>query len=174
VDIPWSEMFVPDRPLLETFLRGTITYFSILILLRAILKREAGTIGMADMLLIVLIADAAQNAMAGEYHSITNGVLLVGTLILWNFVVDWLAFRYKFIDGLLSPAPLKLIHNGRALRKNMRREFITDDELLEAVRENGIEKISDVKFAYMESDGKISVVGREKHSAGKSSEDKGV
>jgi len=101
MNVPWTELFIPDKSLVETFVRGTIVYFSILLLLRVILKREAGTVGMADMLLVVLIADAAQNAMAGEYKSISNGVLLVATLILWNFIVDWLAYRFKSVDKLL-------------------------------------------------------------------------
>ncbi|HEY7909583.1 MAG TPA: hypothetical protein VIC60_11945, partial [Thermomicrobiales bacterium] len=75
----WQKMFALDTPLLEIVIRGTIIYLALFTLLRFVVKREVGTVGIADLLVIVVIADAAQNAMAGTYTSITDGVLLIGT-----------------------------------------------------------------------------------------------
>jgi uncharacterized membrane protein YcaP (DUF421 family) len=81
--INWYDLFTPTHTL-EIILRGSVTYLSIFLLMRFGLKRESGSIGTADLLMVVMIADAAQNAMAGEYKSITDGLILVGTILFWN------------------------------------------------------------------------------------------
>jgi uncharacterized membrane protein YcaP (DUF421 family) len=104
------------------------------------------------------VADAAQNAMAGEYTSITDGMVLVSTLIAWNVFLDWLSFRFLWLRRLAEPRPLMLIKNGRLLKRNMRREFITEEELCSKLRQEGVESLEQVKDVYMESDGQISVI----------------
>jgi uncharacterized membrane protein YcaP (DUF421 family) len=154
----WKSIFSPDTPIIEIILRGSLMYISLFVMLRVILKRQTGTLGMTDLLLITLLADAAQNAMAGEYTSITDGIALVATIIFWNFLFDWLSFKSEWFGRLIEPAPLPLIKNGRMLRKNMRREFITEDELMMQLREQGLEDVSKVKDAFIESDGRVSVI----------------
>jgi uncharacterized membrane protein YcaP (DUF421 family) len=90
--IDWSSVFVPKINLLELILRGSIMYLGAFAALR-FFRRAAGALGTADLLLIVLIADAAQNAMSAEYHSITEGVVLVATIIGWNVLLDWMEYR---------------------------------------------------------------------------------
>ena len=158
MELDWKTIFLPDTPLLEVILRGSIMYISLFVMLRIILKRQTGTLGMTDLLLITLLADAAQNAMAGEYKSIPDGIVLVATIIFWNFLFDWLSFRWDWFGRLIEPPPLPLIQNGKMLRRNMRREFITEDELMMQLREQGLEDVSKVKNAYIESDGRISVI----------------
>jgi uncharacterized membrane protein YcaP (DUF421 family) len=157
-EINWIELFRPDMPFAEIFIRGTVTYLALFAMLRIVLKREAGTVGITDLLVLVLIADAAQNAMAGDYNSITDGLLLVATIVFWCYVLDWLAFHFKSVDRLLRPPSLPLIENGRMLVRNMRKELITEEELLGQLREQGIEDIRAVKKACMETDGNISVL----------------
>jgi uncharacterized membrane protein YcaP (DUF421 family) len=157
----WKSIFIPDTPLLEIIVRGTLMYISLFVLLRVILKRQTGTLAMTDLLLITLLADAAQNAMAGEYKSIPDGIVLVSTIIFWNYLFDWLSFKYSWFARLVEPAPLPLIKNGKILRRNMRHEFITEDELMMQIREKGLDDISQVKEAYIESNGQISVIEHE-------------
>lgn len=154
----WKSIFIPDTPLFEIILRGSLMYIALFTMLRVILKRQTGTLGMTDLLLITLLADAAQNAMAGEYKSITDGIVLVGTIIFWNYLFDWLSFKSEWFGRLIEPPPLPLIKNGQMLRRNMRREFITEDELMMQLREQGLEDISKVKDAFIESDGRVSVI----------------
>jgi uncharacterized membrane protein YcaP (DUF421 family) len=154
----WKTIFLPDTPLLEIMLRGSIMYIALFAMLRMILKRQTGTLGMTDLLLITLLADAAQNAMAGEYKSIPDGIVLVGTIIFWNYLFDWLSFKSEWFARLIEPSPLPLVRNGRMLRRNMRQELITEDELMMQLREQGLEDISKVKQAFIESDGRISVI----------------
>src|SRR5436190_402906 len=75
LNVNWERMFGLDTPLLEIFLRGTIMYLGLFLMLRVIRRREAAELGVTDLLVVVLLADAAQNAMAGEYTSITDGIL---------------------------------------------------------------------------------------------------
>lgn len=165
-DVDWAKMLLPDTPLLEILLRGSIIYLSLFFLLRVILKRESGGLGITDLLVVVLIADAAQNGMADDYTSIPDGVLLVSTIIFWSFFLNWLGYRYPAIQRWVHPPALPLVSDGQMLRKNMRRELITEGELMSQLRLQGVENVSQVKEAHMEGDGRISVVAREGHANG--------
>jgi uncharacterized membrane protein YcaP (DUF421 family) len=156
----WKSIFLPDTPLLEIILRGSLMYLALFTMLRVVLKRQAGTLGISDLLLITLLADAAQNAMAGEYTSLSDGIILVATIIFWNYLFDWLSYKYEWFGRLIEPPPLPLIRNGKMLRKNMRQEFITEDELMMQLRQQGLEDVSKVKDAFIESDGRISIIQR--------------
>jgi len=162
----WRRMFYPQTPLLEIIIRGSIMYLGLFILLRVILKREAGTVGMTDLLVVVLLADASQNAMANDYKSITDGLLLVLTIITWSYVLNFLGYAFPKVQKLIHPPPLLLIKYGMIIKKNLRKEFITEDELMSQIREQGIADIKEVKEAYMEMDGHISVIGFEKKASG--------
>lgn len=160
LQIDWKTVFIPTLSLAEIILRGTIVYLLLFLLLR-VLRREAGAIGITDVLVIVLIADAAQNAMAGEYKSITEGAILVGTIAFWDYSFDWLGYRFAWFQRVVRPAPLLLIKDGRLLRRNMRQEMITKEELESQLRQQGIEDIAQVKKCYLEGDGNISVITEE-------------
>lgn len=154
----WGDVFGLTVHPLELFVRGTLTYWFVYILFRVLLRRNVGAIGIADVLLLVLIADAAQNAMAGEYKSVTDGAILVGTIIGWNVLFDWVAFRFPRIGRLVEPDPLPLVEDGRMNRRNMREELLSEDELMAKLREQGVERLDQVKRATMESDGVVTVI----------------
>lgn len=155
----WEQLFSINVPVQEILLRGTVIYLSLFLLLRVILKRQAGTVGITDLLVVVLIADASQNAMAGNQSSITDGILLVATIATWSYALDWLGYRFSWIERFVHPPALPLVKNGKMLRRNMRQELVTEDELLTQVRRHGLEEIEQVKLAYMEGDGTISIIG---------------
>lgn len=160
----WGEMFIPSRPLLDTFLRGTLVYLGLFVLLRIIPQRQGGKVGLSDMLLIVLIADASQNAMANEYKSVADGFLLVGTLIFWDYALDWLSYRIPRLGSLLYPRPLLLIRNGKIQKEHLQEEVLTEEQLKSHIRQHGVADVSQVKEAYLEGTGKISVIKKEKAS----------
>ena len=93
--IDWQSMFVPTESLVEIFIRGTLMYLGMYFILR-VFRRQSGSIGVADLLVIVVIADAAQNGMAGDSRSITEALLLIITIVLWDFFLDWLGFKSTF------------------------------------------------------------------------------
>ena len=144
-------------PIAEIFLRGTVIYLLLFGILR-VLRREAGAISVGDLLVVVLVADAAQNAMASDYKSITEGVLLVGTIVGWDYFLNWLGYRSRWVHHLLRPAPLPLIKDGRLLRRNLRQELITTDELMSELRQQGVESVDAVRRCYLEGDGHFSVI----------------
>ncbi len=151
-----QKLFRLDGPFLDILLRGTVMYLALFLMLRLVLKRQ-GT-NLTDLLVIVLIADAAQNALAGPYDSITSGLLLVAVILFWAFTLDWLGFRFPVIGRLVSPPPLPLIEDGRLNRRNMRRELITEEELGAMLRQQGIEGIENVKQATLEANGELGTV----------------
>ena len=155
--VDWRSMFVPSTSLIEIFLRGTLIYFGLLILLR-VFKRQGGGIGMSDVLVIVLLADASQNGMAGEYKSVTEAGVLVFTIVGWDQFLDWLGFHVPGFQRLLRPRAVLLVKDGRIDHRAMRREMITREELMSQMREQGLLDVGGVKRAYMEGDGKISVI----------------
>ena len=154
----WHELLRIDVSPLELFVRGSAMYWLLFCVFRFVLRRDVGAVGTADILLLVLIADASQNAMSGGYTSVAEGVVLVATLIGWNYLLDWLAFRFERIERLIEPPPLVLVRRGRILWRNMRREHITRDDLLGHLRQHGLTALAQVRLACMESDGKVSVV----------------
>ena len=157
-NIDWDAIFIPTVPLLELFVRGSIMYLVLVGLLRFVLKRQAGGIGTTDVLVIVLLAEVAGNGFAAEYKSVVEGTVLVGTILLWSYLFEWASSRFPAIERVLHPPTLILIENGRMLRKNMRAELVTAEELMAQLRENGIEDCAQVKRACMEADGMISVI----------------
>lgn len=163
--VDWRAVFVPKTPVLELFVRGTVVYLALFALLR-LAKRQAGSLSVTDLLVLVLIADAAQNAMADDYRSLPDGLLLVATIVFWSFALDWLGYRYPLVRWFVHPPPVDLIRNGRMLRQNMRRELVTVDELMSQLREQGVSAVGHVKIARLEGDGHISVVKREEEAHG--------
>jgi uncharacterized membrane protein YcaP (DUF421 family) len=113
---------------------GSIIYFSLFIVFR-LLRRRAGAFGISDLVVVVLIADATQNALSTDYKSITEGLILVATLAFWDHAFDWLDYRFP------SLRPLLLVKDGHILRRNLRKEMITEDELMEKLRETGHDKL---------------------------------
>lgn len=153
-------LFTLTLPIWEIVLRGSTIYLSLILLFRFVVRRDTGAVGTADLLILVLIADASQNAMAGEYKTIADGLVLIATLIGWNLLLNWLAFRFPRLRGLVEADKLLLLRDGKMQRRNMRRELITEEELLAKVRGHGLEKLDDVRRAYLESDGEITVIPR--------------
>jgi uncharacterized membrane protein YcaP (DUF421 family) len=156
----FTALFGLSVPPLELMLRGTFMYWMLFLLFRFVLRRDVGAIGIADVLLLVLIADASQNAMAGGYESITDGCILVLTIAAWSYLLDWGAFHFPAFRKFVEPAPLLLVKNGRMQRKNMRRELITAEELWSTLRQQGVTDLAQVQSAFIEGDGEISVLKR--------------
>ena len=155
--VNWPAMFVPTVGLAELFVRGSVMYLGILAAMR-ILRRQKGALSTPDLLVLIVVADAAQNAMSASYTSLTEGLVLVGTIYLWDFVLDSLSFRFSSIRKLLNEPPLPLVKEGKLQRQNMRKEMLTTEDIMEQLREHGIDDMSLVKQCTLESDGHFSVV----------------
>ena len=156
--VDWSKLFMPDTPVLEIVVRGSVMYLALFMMLRFILRRETGSLGITDLLVIVLIADAAQNGLAGSYHTITDGLLLVVTIIGWSYLLNWLAFRYPSWRRIIQAPRVQLVRDGRILRRNLDQEKITEEELLAEIHAHGCDDVRKVRAAWIEPDGMVSVI----------------
>ena len=154
----WHKLFLPSAPIAQLLVRGSVTYLGLFATLRFILKRQSGAVSITDMLLIVLIGSAVQNGMNDDYHSITDGLILVVTIIFWNYALDWLGYQFPGLQPYVHPPQLQLMQDGRIQWQNMRRELITEGELRSQIREQGIEDMDQVKDVYLEGDGKFSII----------------
>lgn len=163
-DVDWYHVFVPSIPVAELFVRGSLVYFMLFGTLRFLPNRQVGTVGISDLLVVVLFSEAAQNAMASNYTAIADGAILVGTIIFWSYSLNWLSYRIPRLQRFLNPPPTLLVKNGRILRDNMEEQLISQDELMSILRKQGIQKLNEVKLAFMESDGSISVITRSPES----------
>jgi uncharacterized membrane protein YcaP (DUF421 family) len=161
MDLNWNEIFGISVSPWELIIRGSVMYLFLFVLFRVVIRRRVGSIGMADILILVIVADASQNAMSGEYKTVTEGAILVATIIAWNVIIDWLNFHVPALRDWLEPPPLPLVENGRILHRNLRHEYVTEDELKSKLREQGVDDVRQVAKAVMESDGQVSVIKRQ-------------
>ena len=153
-----SSLFEFNVPVIELVARGTLMYWLLFIIFRFVTRRDLGAVGIADVLILVLVADAAQNAMSGGYDTVAEGAVLVLTLIGWNVLFDWAAYHFEWVRRMTEPRPVLLVRHGQVLHRNLRREFVTLDELKEQLRQHGVVNFAEVRSAFMESDGKFSVI----------------
>jgi uncharacterized membrane protein YcaP (DUF421 family) len=154
----WAGVFIPDASLVESFVRGSVVYLSIIVLFRVVMRRQGGSIGLPDIMLVVLVSECVSVALSAEAKSVPNGLAAVSALLFWSFVLDRLGHRWPWFQRLLEPEPLPLVRDGKPLRDNLDSEGITDEELEAQLRLNGVENVSKVKLATLEADGDVSVV----------------
>jgi uncharacterized membrane protein YcaP (DUF421 family) len=153
----WLRIFAIETPLLELIARGTVLYFALLVFMRLMPRRTGGELAVMDLVFLLLIAEAAAHAL-GDYTAVADGVILIATLMGWNYLLNLLSFHVPFIERLVSAPPLQVVRDGQLLRRNMRREFLTEEELMNHLRQQGVEEIKHVKAAYVESEGKFTVI----------------
>ncbi len=156
--VDWRTIIEPDVPILESVVRGTILYFFVFTLMRGTLRRTAGELSMIDFIFVLLVANGAADSMTGGAVSIVSGIVIILTIVAWNYLLNSLSWYIPALQRWTTPPPLQVIDNGKLLRRNMRKEFLTEDELMAQLREEGIEDVSSVKAAHIEGDGNISVI----------------
>ncbi|MBA2919267.1 DUF421 domain-containing protein [Sphingomonas sp. MAH-20] len=155
--VDWHETFGLETPLLELLVRGTALYFGVLALVRIMPRRTGGELATMDLIFVLLIAEAAAHAL-GDYSSVADALVMIITLMAWNWCVNAMSYRFPAIERLASAPPIEVIREGKLLRRSMRREYLTEAELMSHLRKEGLEGLAKVKSACIESDGRISVI----------------
>jgi uncharacterized membrane protein YcaP (DUF421 family) len=138
--------------------RTVIVYGALLIGLRVAGKRELGQMTPFDLVVILLIANAVQNAMVGPDTSVTGGLIAAAALISVNYLVAQARERIPVLRRAVEGAPTLLIYNGQFVKEHVRKEGLDEDEVMMAIREHGVQELSGVKMAVLETDGSISIV----------------
>ncbi len=154
-------MWIFDKTLLEIVLRSVFVYFFVLLGMRITGKREVGQMTPFDLVLLLLIANAVQNAMTGPDTSVSGGMIAAATLLTANFLVSWLTWRFGKFQRFMGGTPTPLIHQGQIIQINLNKERITLEDLDQALREHGIPNISEVAMAMLEIDGSISIIKKD-------------
>jgi uncharacterized membrane protein YcaP (DUF421 family) len=147
-------------------LRTTVVYLALLVGLRLTGKRQLGQMSTFDFVLLLIIANAVQNAMVGPDTSLVGGLVAAAVLITWHGVIDRLRRSNRKFGRLLGGTADLLIYEGRILHEHLDRESLTADDLMQALREHGVGSVHDVHLAVLEPDGAISVVRNDDFAAG--------
>ncbi|CAG9174051.1 hypothetical protein LMG23992_02611 [Cupriavidus laharis] len=150
-----------SAPWWEFVLRGLIVYGAVLALLRLSGKRQIGQLTPFDLVLLLVLSNAVQNAMNAGDNSVTAGLILAVTLVAANAGLGYLTWRSRRLEVLVEGRPQFLIHDGKVLRDVMRSQRISFDDLNKVLRHAGCSNVADVHFAILETDGTVSVKARQ-------------
>ena len=161
-------MFALTTAWYEIILRTFVVYIVVLVLLRTAGKRELGQMTPFDLVVILVIANAVQNAMTGGDNSLIGGVIAATTLTLVNIAVGRWGARVPFFRRLVVSEPTLLLQDGTPIAENLEREHIDIEELEMAARQHGIPELSEVAAAVLEEDGSISVIAKKGGRVGRS------
>lgn len=136
----------------------SVVYFFIIFALRLFGKKELAQLTTVDLVFILLISNAVQNAMVGSNSTLSGGIVAAATLFIWNYFLKMILYKSPKLDNAIQGKPVLLIYKGFVNEDNMRKTKITFDELYEAVREHGVKEVKEVDLAMLERDGNISVL----------------
>ena len=139
-------------------IRTLAAYLALLVGLRLTGRRQLGQMTPFDFVVILLIANALQNAMIGPDTSLLGGLIAAGVLLGANYIASRFVHNVPRFDRLIEGQPVVLIADGELVQANVRHEGVDVSELEQAIREHGVEGLDDVKMAVLEVDGTISVV----------------
>jgi uncharacterized membrane protein YcaP (DUF421 family) len=154
------KLLIPEIGVGEKIVRSVAVYLFLLAAFRFTGKRQVGQLTPFDLVVLLIISNVVQNAVIGPDNSLGGGLIGAAAILLLNWAVVEITFRYKRARRLLEPSPTLLIHNGKILHENLRRERITMDDLLAALRRSGTMEPGAVRFAVLEETGTISVIPR--------------
>jgi uncharacterized membrane protein YcaP (DUF421 family) len=158
--VDWQAVFEPHH-VIENIIRASSIFLMLFLLLRFLPNRKTGSLGPTDLLVIVLLATAVHTALNREGTSITDAAVMVGTIIGWSVLLDIVGTRVAWLRWILHSDPVQVVRDGEIVQRNLRREFMTEEELKAQLRLQGIDKVSDVKNAFIEHDGRVSVIPRQ-------------
>ena len=151
MSLPWYEFVV----------RGLLIYIFLMVVLRLTGRRQLGHLTPFDMVLLLVLSNTVQNAMNGGDNSIPGGILSASTVIAANFIVSQITFRNRRLAGWIEGRAVVLIHNGKLDDLARRRNMVTREELMTALRAGGCPCIENVRCAMLETTGEITVVARD-------------
>ena len=151
-------MSIINNPYVQIVCSSLVIYLFIIIAFRVLGKKELSQLSVIDLVFILLISNAVQNAMVGSNTTLAGGLVAAAALFIANFLFKQLLYRFPRLDNLVEGEALMLIYDGKLIRKNTARAKITYEEIMEMIREHGISAIEEVDLAVLEVDGNISVL----------------
>lgn len=152
--------------IIHIILSTSCIYLFIILALRVLGKTEMSQLSITDLIFVLLISNAVQNAMVGSDTTLTGGLIAASTLFITNFILKRLKYNFPVFKKIIEGEPVILFYNGVIREENCKKNGITKEDLLQTIREHGCSKFEDVHTIILESDGNISVILREqKHDS---------
>ena len=143
---------------MDIVFRGVVIFVFLYVLMRVIGRRELSSLEPFDLILLVVLGDAVQQGLTQDDYSLTGAVLAIGTIAILQLVVSYANFRFPRLRPLLDGEPIVIVEHGKTIEKNMRRERVTMEDVMQAARQQNIASLDDVDWAVMETSGAISFI----------------
>jgi uncharacterized membrane protein YcaP (DUF421 family) len=155
--VDWQALVEPHH-LVENVIRASVIYWMLFLILRFLPNRKTGGMGTSDLLVVVLLANAVQTAMMRDSTALSDAVVQVATIVGWSTLLDIVTSRVPFLRPVIQSEPVEVVRDGAILQRNLRREFMTEEELKAQLRLQGVESVEQVRRASIEQDGRVSVI----------------
>lgn len=146
---------------MDIVLRATVMFFILFLLIRLLGKRELGQMTPFEFVVLVVLGDLIQQGVTHNDFSLTGATLAIGTFAFWALLLSWTTYLFPRAKDLLEGTPRVVVRNGEIVRENLRRDRLTRDEILSEMRLAGIGRISDVAWAILEPQGKMSFIKKD-------------
>jgi uncharacterized membrane protein YcaP (DUF421 family) len=138
--------------------RAFLVFIFLIVLTRIIGRRELSSLQPFDLILLIILGDAVQQGLTQDDYSLTGTFLAIGTIAVLQVAVSWVGYRFPRIRPVLEGTPIVVVQDGEVIERNLKRERLDVDEIREEARQQGIAHLSDVKWAVLETSGKISFI----------------
>lgn len=154
----WDKLFKLQMSLPEILIRGTVIYVGVCLMLRVVLKRQAGKVALSDLLIVSILAGICRNPLVRDAYSIPDGLLQMAVVLAWSYAMDWASFYSPLVHKLLHPKPVLLVEDGKIQMEHLRHELMTVSQLLCQLRQHGVKDPGEVQQAMLEGSGQVSVI----------------
>lgn len=158
----WRAVLVPDAPIAELVVRGSAIYLFLFALMRAAGQRLLARFAMSDILVVLLLAVAVREGLTGGHRTVGDAMVLALVILGWDLAIDRLAFHLPALRSILRHDPTLVVHQGHLVVENARALLLTRAEVLEKLHAQGVSSHDQVEDAWLEPDGSLSVVRRER------------
>jgi uncharacterized membrane protein YcaP (DUF421 family) len=145
---------------MDIVVRAVFAFLFVVIVTRVIGRRELSSLEPFDLILLIVLGDLIQQGVTQSDYSFTGLVLAGGTFTLLTVAVSYLVFRFRRVRPLFESEPLILVEDGKVIERNLRRERLTPEEVAAEARLQQIPSLADVRWAVLETSGKISFIPR--------------
>jgi uncharacterized membrane protein YcaP (DUF421 family) len=141
---------------MDIVLRGIVLFVFVSFVMRVVGRRELSSLGAVDLVLLIVLGDAIQQGLTQDDYSVTGAMIAVSTIAVMQVSLSYVGFRFRSLRPMLEGEPIVIVQDGRVIERNLRRDRITVDEVLEEARQHQIGSLDDVAWAVLEPNGTIS------------------
>src|ERR687885_220760 len=143
---------------MDLVLRAIVTFFFIFLLTRIIGRRELSSLELFDLILLIVLGDAVQQGLTQDDYSVTGALIVISTIAVLQVLVSYVSFRVPALRPVLDGNPIVIVEDGKAIERNLKRERLTVEEMMEEARLQQIGSLDEIQWAVLETSGNISFV----------------